>query len=90
LTSAERRYPDIRRDEWVTKIVPALKQVSLPFLIKSCNKKIKRRAIIDICSYRSANFGLPTKPGRVGSCISLFEACSAFYSRYGLHAHHVA
>jgi len=29
-------------------------------------------------SYRSTNFGLPTKPGRVGSCISLFEACSAF------------
>src|ERR1700730_17592358 len=29
-------------------------------------------------SYRSINFGLPTKPGRVGSCISLFEACSAF------------
>ncbi len=26
----------------------------------------------------SINFGLPTKPGRVGSCISLFEACSAF------------
>jgi hypothetical protein len=29
-------------------------------------------------SYHSTNFGLPTKPGRVGSCISLFEACSAF------------
>ncbi len=29
-------------------------------------------------SYRSTSFGLPTKPGRVGSCISLFEACSAF------------
>jgi hypothetical protein len=29
-------------------------------------------------SYLSTNFGLPTKPGRVGSCISLFEACSAF------------
>ena len=47
------RYPDIRRDEWVTKIVPALKQVSLPFLIKSCNNKIKRRAIIDIRASRS-------------------------------------
>jgi hypothetical protein len=31
-----------------------------------------------IRSNRSTNFGLPTKPGRVGSCISLFEACSAF------------
>jgi hypothetical protein len=30
-------------------------------------------------SYRSTNFGLPTKPGRVGSCISLFEACSDCY-----------
>jgi hypothetical protein len=29
-------------------------------------------------SYCSTNFGLPSKPGRVGSCISLFEACSAF------------
>jgi hypothetical protein len=29
-------------------------------------------------SYDSIHFGLPTKPGRVGSCISLFEACSAF------------
>ena len=29
-------------------------------------------------SYCSTDFGLPTKPGRVGSCISLFEACSAF------------
>src|SRR6202035_1395786 len=29
-------------------------------------------------SYDSILFGLPTKPGRVGSCISLFEACSAF------------
>jgi len=29
-------------------------------------------------SYNSIRFGLPTKPGRVGSCITLFEACSAF------------
>ena len=29
-------------------------------------------------SYRSTNFGLPTKPGRVGSCITVFGACSAF------------
>jgi hypothetical protein len=29
-------------------------------------------------SYHSIRFGLPTKPGRVGSCITLFEACSAF------------
>jgi hypothetical protein len=29
-------------------------------------------------SYDSISFGLPTKPGRVGSCIVGFEACSAF------------
>jgi hypothetical protein len=29
-------------------------------------------------SYRSTNFRPSPKPGRVGSCISLFEACSAF------------
>ena len=29
-------------------------------------------------SYDSLRFGLPSKSGRVGSCISLFEACSAF------------
>jgi hypothetical protein len=32
-------------------------------------------------SYCSTNFGLPTKPGRVGSCIDLFEACSALQGR---------
>ena len=29
-------------------------------------------------SYNSIRFGLPTKPGRVGSCITIFGACSAF------------
>jgi hypothetical protein len=29
-------------------------------------------------SYRSTNFGLPTKQGRVGTCITVFGACSAF------------
>jgi hypothetical protein len=29
-------------------------------------------------SYDSTIFGLPTKPGRVGSCITVFGACSAF------------
>ena len=29
-------------------------------------------------SYDSIRFGLPTKPGRVGPCIVVFEACSAF------------
>ena len=47
------RYPDIRRDEWVTRVVPALKKLPLQFLVKSCNKKIKRRAIIDIRANRS-------------------------------------
>src|SRR3981081_3283377 len=34
-----------------------------------------------IRSYDSIRFGLPSKPGRVGSCISLFEACSALVGR---------
>jgi hypothetical protein len=29
-------------------------------------------------SYDSINFGLPRNRGRVGSCINVFEACSAF------------
>src|SRR6266481_4885950 len=29
-------------------------------------------------SYNSIRFGLPTKPGRVGSCITVFGVCSAF------------
>src|SRR5437660_9177066 len=29
-------------------------------------------------SYNFIRFGLPTKPGRVGSCITIFGACSAF------------
>jgi hypothetical protein len=41
-------------------------------------------------SYNSIRFGLPTKPGRVGSCITIFGACLAFTSRYGLHARRVA
>jgi hypothetical protein len=47
------RYPDIRRDEWVTRIVPALKKLPLQFLVSRCDKKIKRRAIIDIRASRS-------------------------------------
>jgi hypothetical protein len=47
------RYPDIRRDEWVTRVIPALKKLPLQFLVKSCNKKIKRRAIIDVRANRS-------------------------------------
>src|SRR6266581_5933508 len=29
-------------------------------------------------SYNSIRFGLPTKPGRVGSCVTIFGACLAF------------
>ena len=46
-------YPDIRRDEWVTRVVPELKRLPLQSLIKSCNSKIKRRAIINIRANRS-------------------------------------
>jgi len=41
-------------------------------------------------SYYSISFGLPRNRGRVGSCISLFEACSAFTHVTGLHARRVA
>jgi hypothetical protein len=41
-------------------------------------------------SYDSISFGLPSLSGRVGSCVNVFEACSAFASRYGLHACQVA
>jgi hypothetical protein len=41
-------------------------------------------------SYTSIRFGLPTKPGRVGSCITIFGACLAFTHVTALHARRVA
>ncbi len=44
-------YPDPRRDEWETKIRPALKKVPLPRLIKMSGKS--RRMLIDARTGRS-------------------------------------
>ena len=46
-------YIDPKRDEWTTKIRPALKKVPLKFLVKACTGRISRRAIIDLRAGRS-------------------------------------
>lgn len=46
-------YPDPRRDEWQTKILPALKQIPLKSLVKECNGKLSRRTLIDLRAGRS-------------------------------------
>jgi len=43
-------YPDSRRDEWQTKIVPALREISLPILIKESG--LSRRMLIKARSGR--------------------------------------
>jgi hypothetical protein len=44
-------YPDPRRDEWVTKILPALRKARLPMLEKETG--ISRRALLDLRAGRS-------------------------------------
>jgi hypothetical protein len=44
-------YPDSRRDEWQTKILPALKKLPLPILVKMSG--LSRRTLIDIRAGRS-------------------------------------
>jgi hypothetical protein len=46
-------FPDPRRDEWQTKIIPALKQRKLSDLVEQCRGKLSRRALIDIRAGRS-------------------------------------
>jgi hypothetical protein len=46
-------YTDPRRDEWTTKILPALKRVPLSVLVKACSAFLRRRAIIDLRAGRS-------------------------------------
>ena len=46
-------YPNPRRDEWQTKILPALKKLPLEQVVKMCDGKLKRRAIIDLRAGRS-------------------------------------
>lgn len=37
-----------RRDEWITKIQPALKKPPLHVLVEACEKQISRRELIDL------------------------------------------
>ena len=46
-------YPDERRDEWQTKILPALRDARLADLVRHCKGKISRRALIDLRAGRS-------------------------------------
>jgi hypothetical protein len=46
-------YTDPRRDEWTTKIRPALKKVPLRVLVRECRGRLSRRALIDLRAGRS-------------------------------------
>jgi hypothetical protein len=46
-------YVDPRRDEWATKILPALKKARLILVETECKKRLSRRAIIDLRAGRS-------------------------------------
>src|ERR1019366_102337 len=46
-------YPDQRRDEWQTKILPALRRVPLSRLVEDCRGILSRRALIDLRAGRS-------------------------------------
>lgn len=46
-------YVDPKRDEWATKILPALKKVPLKRLVQGCCGQLSRRAIIDLRAGRS-------------------------------------
>jgi hypothetical protein len=54
--SAENVYSeclDRRRDEWQTRILPALKEARLSDLVEQCHGILSRRALIDIRAGRS-------------------------------------
>jgi hypothetical protein len=46
-------YPDPRRDEWQTKILPALKKAPLSSLVEGCRGILSRRALINLRAGRS-------------------------------------
>jgi len=46
-------YPDERRDEWQTKILPALRDARLADLVRQFKGQISRRALIDLRAGRS-------------------------------------
>jgi hypothetical protein len=50
-------YVDPKRDEWTTRILPALRKVSLGVLVDACYPDLKRRAVIDLRAGRSRPHG---------------------------------
>jgi hypothetical protein len=46
-------YADPKRNEWTTKIQPALKKVSLSVLVKECGRRSSRRELIELRAGRS-------------------------------------
>jgi len=46
-------YADPKLSEWITKIQPALKKLSLSDLVKECGNRLSRREIIELRASRS-------------------------------------
>jgi len=46
-------YVDPKRDEWTTKIQPALKKAKLRVLVKECGNRLSRRELIELRAGRS-------------------------------------
>jgi hypothetical protein len=46
-------YDDPKRDEWITKIRPALKEARLKVLVEACEKRVSRRELIELRAGRS-------------------------------------
>ncbi len=46
-------YADPKRSEWITKIQPALKKLSLHALVKACEERLSRRELIELRAGRS-------------------------------------
>src|SRR5439155_24083063 len=46
--------------------------------LRTCRRQYPAGRMELVRSYNSIRFGLPTNSGRVGSCITIFGACSAF------------
>jgi len=45
-------YVDPKRDEWATKIQPALKKVPLSVLVRECGRSLSRRELIELRAAR--------------------------------------
>ena len=51
--NAYNEYVDPKRDEWITKIQPALKRPKLGVLVKACGNRLSRRELIELRAGRS-------------------------------------